>query len=368
MQIIPLLTVSQHDAADAASRYLHHDRTLTRRTLTQKTETELGGADLSTRRRVIKTTIALIKLEEAEAKAACGSHADDTPTARGNHFAVGVATGLGVPPDGVRVTGTHAGSVIAETSVAVDGGAETAAAFTSLLTDPAKPLVDVRLGPCAVSGVRVEEPAAAPAEAAQAEAADGDFSEEDDDNNEEFLTDAQLALALRAVHERHRYDITLTRWTLMQKIVPELGGVELWTRRRVIERIIALIKHEEAEAKAARGCRADDKPTAPGVDDGARDHFAVGVATGLSVPRDGVRVTGAHAGSVIVELSVTVDGGAGTEAAFPLRSLTRRNRWSTFALGRAPCPVCALRNLRRLPPGQRGRGRPRSRRRNLHQR
>ena len=53
--------------------------------------------------------------------------------------------------------------------VSVDGGAETAAAFTSSLTDPAKPLVDVRLGPCAVSGVRVEEPAAAPAGAARAE-------------------------------------------------------------------------------------------------------------------------------------------------------------------------------------------------------
>ena len=53
---------------------------LTRRTLSQKNETELGGADLSICKRydrVIKTSIALTKDEEAEAKAARGRHADD---------------------------------------------------------------------------------------------------------------------------------------------------------------------------------------------------------------------------------------------------------------------------------------------------
>ena len=97
-----------------------HDHTLTRRTLTQKTETELGGADLSTSRRVIKTIIAQIKLEEAEAETTRGFHADDKPTAP-----------------------------------SFDYGARD-------------------FGPCAVSGVRVEEPvaaAAAPAEAAPVEAA-----------------------------------------------------------------------------------------------------------------------------------------------------------------------------------------------------
>ena len=44
-----------------------HDPTLTRRTLTELTEAELGGADLSNRRLTVKLTIALIKHEEAEA-------------------------------------------------------------------------------------------------------------------------------------------------------------------------------------------------------------------------------------------------------------------------------------------------------------
>ena len=113
-----------------------HDPTLTRRTLTQKTETELGGADLSTRRRVIRATIALIKLEEAKAEAARGRHADIAPikftkakaeAARGRHaddkptacddFAVDATTGLGVPGDGVRETGgARTGSAIVERS------------------------------------------------------------------------------------------------------------------------------------------------------------------------------------------------------------------------------------------------------------
>ena len=202
------------------------DLVLTRRTPTQKTDAELGGAE-----RVIKRTIVLIKQEHAEAEAepargryvidnklitlaGAAAHAvaftatlsamsiecfDDGARA---DFAVDVATALGVPRDGVRVTGARhrsvtgrslvghwwvtgrspvdqwpvtgacAGSVIVETSVTVDGGAEVAAAVASSLTDPANPLVDeFRFGPCAVSGVRIEESAAAtPAEAAPAEA------------------------------------------------------------------------------------------------------------------------------------------------------------------------------------------------------
>ena len=82
--------------------------------------------------------LALIKHEEVEAEVVRGCHADDKP---------------------------RAGSVIAEASVAVDGGAEVAAALAaSSLTDPAKPQVDeFRLRPCAVSGVCVDEPAAAAA-------------------------------------------------------------------------------------------------------------------------------------------------------------------------------------------------------------
>ena len=78
---------------------------------------------------------------------------------------------VGVPRDGGRLTGdTRAGSVTSETSVTVNGGAEAPAAFASSLTDPAKSLVDeFRLRPREVSGVCVEEPAAA-AEAAPAEA------------------------------------------------------------------------------------------------------------------------------------------------------------------------------------------------------
>ena len=187
--------------------YAHHchDLTFTRQMLLQKTEAELGGADLSNRSDLIGAIFILIKREEYEAEAARGRHADDkqtTPDAahtvaftatlsamsiqdfhrqgRGGRawaagdFAVDVATGLSVPRDRVRVTGAgvRAGSVIVETSITVDGGAEEAAALASSITDPAKPLVDeFRFGPCAVSGVRVQYPAAAaaPAEAAPAE-------------------------------------------------------------------------------------------------------------------------------------------------------------------------------------------------------
>ena len=76
-----------------------------------------------------------------------------------------------VPRDGVRVTGARGGSPIVETSVTVDSGTEAAAAFASSLIDPANPVVDeFSFGACAVSGVRIEESAAAaaPAEAAPA--------------------------------------------------------------------------------------------------------------------------------------------------------------------------------------------------------
>ena len=75
-------------------------------------------------------------------------------------FAVDVATGLSVPRGGVRVTGAgaRAGSVVAEASVAVVCDAEAAAAFASSLTDPAEPLVgEFIFGPCAMSGVHIEE-------------------------------------------------------------------------------------------------------------------------------------------------------------------------------------------------------------------
>ena len=150
----------------------------------QKTETNLGVSE-----RVIKT-IALIKHEEAEARAARGYHADDelitpdtvtaTPStmtikyfddgARDN-FPVGVATGLSVPRSGVRITGTRSGSIILGTSATIDGDAKTTPEFASSFTDLAKSW-GLRFRPYAVSGVRVEEPAAAlaPAEAAPVEA------------------------------------------------------------------------------------------------------------------------------------------------------------------------------------------------------
>ena len=148
------------------------------------------------------------------AKAARGQGADDKPTAMpddvayavefsatlntmkiecfddetSEDFALDVAKGLGVPRDGVRVTGLYIlayeldrphsadareGSVIVETSLIVNGGAKAAAAVASSLFDPAKPLVDeIRFGPCAVSGVRVQESAAAAAHAEAAAPAD----------------------------------------------------------------------------------------------------------------------------------------------------------------------------------------------------
>ena len=150
-----------------------HDPTFTQSALMQNTETELGGADLSTRRHVINKTIALIKLEEVSAKMVRGRH-DDGISARDN-FVKGVVTGLGVPRDGVRASGTRVGLAILETSVTADDEfAEAAAAFVASLTDPANPRVN-EFGACAVSGVCVEEPvaAAAPTEAAPVEAPAG---------------------------------------------------------------------------------------------------------------------------------------------------------------------------------------------------
>ena len=95
----------------------------------------------------------------------------------------------------------------------------------------------------------------------------------------------------------------------MDLVCTELDGVDLSTRRHAIETTIALTKHAEDEAEAMRGGHADDKQTTAGFDDGTREDFAVGVATGLGVPRDGVRVTGVRAGSAIAETSVTVDSG-----------------------------------------------------------
>ena len=131
--------------------------------------------------------------EEVEDKAARGRHADNKQTTHARphvvlfsatlctmsieyfndgareDFVVGVATGLGVPRNSVRITGAGARgcSVIVETTVTFDSRVQAAAAFASFLTDPAKPLVDeFKLGPCTVPGVRIEEsaPAEAPAE------------------------------------------------------------------------------------------------------------------------------------------------------------------------------------------------------------
>ena len=189
---------------------------------------------------------------------------------------------------------------------------------------------------------RAHRRATAAAAAAIAAAVDGFFSEEDDDDNEQVPTDTQIALALRAVYTRHRHDLTLTRWTLMQKIVTELGGADLWTRMSVLEKIIARMKLEEAKPEAARGCHADDEPTAIGFDDGARDHFAVGFATELGVPHDGMRVTGAHAGSVIVEMNVIVEGGAEAAASFT-SSLTDSAKPLVDELRFGPCAVSGVR-------------------------
>ena len=112
--------------------------------------------------------------------------------------------------------------------------------------------------------------------AAAAAAAAADEGDDDDKNS-----DARLALATRAVYTRHRHDLMLTAQS-----------------RCVIKTTTALIKREEAEAEAARGHHAGDKPT-PDLANRAREGFVVRVATGLSVPRDGVRVTGAPAPAMI---------------------------------------------------------------------
>ena len=330
--------------------------------------------------------LALIKHEEAEAEAACGRHADNKPAtpdfddgAR-DDFAVGVAMGLGVPRDATRAKGVPAGSVIVKISVTVHGGAEAAAAFALSLTDPAKPLVDeFRVGPCAVSSVRVEELAAAsaPAEAAPVEALvetapppapamtcspnslrihnagmDKDTPRSVLDLPAQMSDDGSFISVFTGSEQRvdlhsgadggtgwqqgrsipnssiggSKLGTTPSRSTgLCRTLTTEGGGVigceaappprHLLFRARYYATVaasavvaeggftdedddhevptdaqLALIKHEEAEAEATRGHHTDDKPTTPGVDDGARDDYAMDVAKGLSLPNgDGLR-------------------------------------------------------------------------------
>ena len=78
-------------------------------------------------------------------------------------YTAGVAAGLGVPHDSVRVTGVRTGSVVVETSIVVDGGAEAAAEIASVVAEPEaaglRSLVDeAKFGVCSVSDVKVEPP------------------------------------------------------------------------------------------------------------------------------------------------------------------------------------------------------------------
>ena len=150
--------------------------------------------------------------------------------------------------------------------------------------------------------------------AATTAAADGGGLAGEGDDDDEEVFDVQLALALRAVYTRHRHDLTLTQ---LQKVVTELGG-DL-SSRRMIKMTIALIKHEESEAVRRR--HADDKPTSPDFHDGAHDDFAVGIATGLGVPRDVLRVTSARAGSVIVETSAEAAAAFASSLTDPMKLL-----------------------------------------------
>ena len=148
------------------------------------------------------------------------------------------------------------------------------------------------------------------AAAAAVAATDGNeagFAEEgDDDDDEEFPTDAEIALALRTVYARHRHDLTLTWWTLMQKTETELGGADL-SSRRMIETTIALIKHEEAEA--ARGRQADNTPTTPvkNFDDDdsfhpekeVEDPFLVELAVAVAAPWDSGEASAAAAAAAV---------------------------------------------------------------------
>ena len=180
-----------------------------------------------------------------------------------------------------------------------------------------------------------------------------------------LLTDAQLALALRAVygvHARHRHDLhTLTRRTLAQETETELGGADLSTRRRVVKATIALIKLATAKVKAARGRYAGDKPTTTDIDDGARGDFAVDVATGRGVPRDGVQPTsGARTGSVVVETSVDgrpggdviADGDGELDIELDVEEAVQQDSFVAprDSGGASVAPAAAAVGLRREPP------------------
>ena len=128
------------------------------------------------------------------------------------------------------------------------------------------------------------------------------------DDDEEVPTDAQVALALRAVYaRRHRHDLTITWRTLMQKAETELGGADLSTRRHVVKTTIALIKHEEAEA--ARGRQADNAPTTPvkkfDDDDSfhpekeVEDPFLVELAVAVAAPWDSGEASAAAAAAAV---------------------------------------------------------------------
>ena len=212
--------------------YAHHrhDLTLTRRTLTQKTETELGGADLSTRRRVIKTTIALIKHEEAEAEVARGSYAEDKPTAP--DFDDDARDCGPCAISGVRIEEPAAAAVPAEVPP-MEAPAEPAPPPAPAMADnsplqaidvvwhddsdnrhPKEEIEGSDGGPwdyaIAVDDgeldieLDVEEAVRQDSFAASSDSGGGANIASDDDDNKEFSADAQLALALRAVKRRER--------------------------------------------------------------------------------------------------------------------------------------------------------------------
>ena len=107
----------------------------------------------------------------------------------------------------------------------------------------------------------------AAANAAAATATDDEdcFSDEGEDNDDEYPPDAKLALALArgagggaAVYEHHRQDLTLTQWTLAQKTEREPGDANLSNRTRALDKTIALVKHGENPAKQ-NGVKDDDE-------------------------------------------------------------------------------------------------------------
>ena len=277
-------------AGGGSAVYEHHhqDLTLTQWTLAQKTETEPGDANLSNRTRALDKTIALVKHEENpanqngvndddEVSFTDGGDDDDKeyPTDAQLALALG-ASYTHAMNECHRHDLTLTQSTLAPKTETESGDANFSTRTGVLETTIA--LVKHEENPAKLNGVKDDDEVS--------------FTDGGDDDDEEYLTDSQPAFAqsrrsqhavscselatpcTRAVHERHRHNLTLTQSKLLaQKTETEPGDANLSTRVRAPETTIALVTHEENPAKLNEAKDDDEVSFTDGGDDDDEEEY-----------------------------------------------------------------------------------------------